>query len=132
MIFDEFVKDKDRNPPAPASEVDAFASHLNAILPPDYLAFLREANGSEGSVGRREKYLVLWPVGDIMRINADYHVQELAPHLLLFGSNGAGEAYAFKLTTNPVTVVSVPFIGMDEEVEWGSSFGEFLRRLALS
>jgi len=132
MMFEEWVRVQDRNPPASASEVEAFVSRLNANLPSDYLTFLREANGAEGSVGPKARYLVLWPVGDIMRINADYHVNEFAPHLLLFGSNGGGEAYAFKLTANPVTVVSVPFIGMDEEVEWGNSFGEFLRRLAQS
>jgi hypothetical protein len=130
MMFEEFVRKRDRNPPAPLSEVARFVSQLAARLPEDYLAFLKEANGAEGGVGQNAKYLVLWQVGDIMRKNAEYHVEEFAPHLLLFGSNGGGEAYAFKLTADPVTVVSVPFIGMDEEVEWGSTFGEFLQRLA--
>ncbi|WP_053059952.1 MULTISPECIES: SMI1/KNR4 family protein [Burkholderia cepacia complex] len=80
-------------------------------LPDDYLTFLREHNGGEGFIDN--EYLMLWRAEDIVTFNEEYEVAEYAPGLLLFGSNGGGEAYAFDTRVSPMQIVEVPFIGMD-------------------
>ena len=45
--------------------------------------------------------------------NRDYEVESYCPELLLFGSSGGGEAYAFDKRSLPWRVVEVPFVGMD-------------------
>lgn len=84
---------------------------LEIDLPGDYLAFLEKHDGGEGFVD--DEYIIIWRAGDIIRFNHEYEVQVYAPDLLLFGSNGGGEAYAFDKRATPMPVVQVPFIGMD-------------------
>lgn len=80
-------------------------------LPDDYLAFLRSHNGGEGFI--ESEYLMLWKAEDIATFNMEYEVADYAPGLLLFGSNGGGEAYAFDTRDSSMRIVQVPFIGMD-------------------
>jgi hypothetical protein len=49
----------------------------------------------------------------LLELNKDYQVDEYAPGLFFFGSNGGGEAFAFDLRTAARPVVAVPFVGMD-------------------
>jgi hypothetical protein len=61
-------------------------------------------------------------------------VAQFAPDLLLFGSDGGGEAYAFDTRESPWGVVKVPFIGMSDRqsiVLLGRSFVEFLGNATL-
>ncbi|MBJ9621825.1 SMI1/KNR4 family protein [Burkholderia multivorans] len=84
---------------------------VESRLPDDYLALMRRHNGGEGFIGN--EYLMLWRVEDIVAFNREYEVAEYAPGLLLFGSNGGGEAYAFDTRDNSMRIVQVPFVGMD-------------------
>jgi len=84
---------------------------LGYSLPKDYEEFLREHNGGEGFVGK--DYLILWKVEELEPFNREYEVDKYAPRLLLFGSNGGGEAYGFDTRSAMLPVVRVPFIGMD-------------------
>ena len=61
-------------------------------------------------------------------------VDKLAPGLLLFGSDGGGEAFAFDARRVPMRVVSVPFIGMAlaDAHELGSSFSAFIQAALIS
>ena len=63
--------------------------------------------------------------------NRDYEVESYCPELLLFGSSGGGEAYAFDKRSLPWRVVEVPFVGMDYSLckEIGGSFSEFIEAL---
>jgi hypothetical protein len=66
-------------------------------------------------------------------MNAGYGVSKFAPHLLLFGTDGGGEAYAFDTRTEPWNVVEVPFIGMGEAalaIVRGCTFADFLKYLS--
>lgn len=119
-----------RNPPAAAQDIDILISESKVSLPPGYVEFMRRSDGAEGPVGRKGRYLVLWPVAEIIRLNEQYHIDEFAPHLLLFGSDGGGEAFAFDRRTDPATIVRAPFVGLDEEVRYGARFDEFLARLS--
>jgi hypothetical protein len=49
-----------------------------------------------------------------------YQLARWAPDLFLFGSDGAGEAFAFDRGTDPVTVVMVPFVGFEPRIALGT------------
>ncbi|WP_426303948.1 SMI1/KNR4 family protein [Acidovorax facilis] len=99
-------------------------------LPVDYKDFLKNTNGGEGFVG--ENYLILWTAEELAQFNNEYQVKDYAPGLVLFGSDGGGEGYAFDTRTIPAPIVRVPFIGMDLAYirPMADSFSEFLNKLA--
>jgi hypothetical protein len=86
-------------------------------------------NSGEGFVGKN--YLRAWPVDELIQSNEHYSVDEAAPGLFLFGSNGGGEAFAFDTRSSPPPIVVAPFIGM----EWNAAitlapdFRSFLQHL---
>jgi len=102
---------------------------LSVKLPGEYVAFLKLANGGEGFLGKQ--YAILWAAEELAKMNEGYEVQKYAPGLLIFGSNGGGEAYGFDTRTYPHQIVQVPFVGMDWSYakSLGESFGEFLKHL---
>jgi len=55
----------------------------------------------------------------------------MPPGLLLFGSDGGGEAYGFDMRTPNKHIVQIPFVGMDwaDAIAMGSRFEEFLDRV---
>jgi RimJ/RimL family protein N-acetyltransferase/cell wall assembly regulator SMI1 len=119
------------NPGIPDNALSLAMKDLGVELPEDYQAFLRKTNGGAGFLG--EAYVSLWRGEELKQKNEDYQVAEFAPGLLIFGSDGGGEAYAFDMHETPWKVVQVPFIGMrDADVAWpmGSSFTEFLKKVA--
>ena len=118
------------NAGASADEINAVASKLKKTLPDDYVAFLGATSGGEGTIG--DSYIMLWSVDKLLELNASYQVDRFAPGLLLFGSDGSGEAFGFDTRSNPWQVVQIPFVGMElEDVEvLASSFYEFLEGLA--
>src|SRR4051794_39295703 len=122
-LFAEF----DGNAPLTTAELEQFRRECDFELPKDYLEFLQRWNGGRGFIGRNG-YVNLRPLGELVESNKAYHVDELAPGLFIFGSNGGSEAFAFDTRTSPMPVVSVQFIGMDlEELwEWGANFTDFL------
>ena len=116
-------------PPAEASAIVAFEVEAGFALPGDYSAFLRKSNGGWGELG--EHYLQLWPVEELLVRNRRYEVEDAAPGLLLFGSDGGGEAFAFDRQRPGAPVVMVPFIPLDrnEAIDIAPTFEEFLERL---
>jgi len=88
------------------------------------------ANGGEGFIG--ENHLILWAAEELAQFNNEYEAQDYAPGLVLFGSDGGGEGYAFDARTIPAPIVQVPFIGMDLMYarQMAGSFSEFVRKLA--
>jgi len=91
---------------------------------------LKKTNGGEGFIG--ENYLILWGVEELVQFNNEYEVQDYAPGLVLFGSDGGGEGYAFDTRKTPTSIVQVPFIGMDLMYARprADSFSEFITKLA--
>jgi cell wall assembly regulator SMI1 len=114
---------------ASADVIHSAESALGVNLPSDYVEFLGRSNGGEGFIGG--SYLVLWKAEELKPFNDDYGADVYAPGLLLFGSDGAGEAYAFDTNSNKWTIVQVPFIGMDLRyaVNLCNNFSEFLQHL---
>ena len=120
-----------RRPPGATDElVVAAQKQLGTDLPEQFVQFLKVTNGPEGYIGENA-YVMLWGVEDLASLNAAYEVQMYAPGLLIFGSDGGGEAYGFDTRNIPWTIVRMPFIGM----EWSmatpiaSTFDEFLEHL---
>jgi len=117
------------NPPASHSAIADLEKSI-AKIPTDYLDFLRTANGGEGFLG--ENYLQLWTAESLPDFNVKYEVAKLAPWLLIFGSNGGGEAFAFDLESMNERIVMVPFTTLDrgDEREVATTFSSFLERVA--
>lgn len=115
---------------ATQDEIDAAEGALGLSLPADYLAFMREHDGGDGFVGKN--YLMLWGVSELEQFNREYRVNEFAPGLLLFGSSGGGEAYAFDTRKSGMPVVRVPFIpmGLRYVRDVARTFAEMLVHLA--
>lgn len=117
---------------APASEgaIQKFEQLSGFVLPEDYVTFLKKSNGGEGFVGDNA-YLILWPVEQLLELNDAYQVPKYAPGLLLFGSDGGGEGFAFDTRLPELPIVSVPFVGMDCSLARpiATSFNGFLEAL---
>jgi SMI1 / KNR4 family (SUKH-1) len=103
---------------------------LCATLPAEYAQFLKLTNGGEGFIGK-SAYLLLWSIEELASTNWSYEVQKYAPGLLLFGSDGGGEAYGFDIRNPQAPIVQVPFVGMDWSLArpMGETFSSFLKRL---
>ena len=119
------------NPPASDDVVESTQMSLGQSIPDNYLKFMREANGGEGSVGG-DSFLMLWKLDELEEFNRDYEVSDYCKGILLFGSSGGGEAFGFDTRQTPWTVIQVPFVGMDESAieKVAGSFSGFLERIA--
>ncbi len=113
---------------------DALRSLRNAFpvpWPEDYLDCLSWSDGVEGYVGGRG-YLWLWSVRDVGRLNAAYCVAELAPGLVLIGSDAGAVGYGFDFASPGYPVVSIEMSAMHRAYffEPEPTFSAFIRRLA--
>lgn len=113
----------------PGASTEALAPLRTVPMPAEYLDFLAWANGGEGFAG--DDYLALWSAEEVSNLNPAYQVDVYAPGLLLFGSSGGGEAFAFDLRCGAWNVVRVPFVGMDLSLadEVAGSFDAFVEQV---
>ena len=127
---DELLKRFTRHPSAADSEIRELEQSSSPLLPAEYLEFLRESNGGQGFVG--DAYLILWKADEVIEFNGLYEIAKYAPGLLLFGSDGGGDAFAFDTRSEPWPIVMVPFIGMglDVALPIAPSFAAFFAALA--
>ena len=125
-MLTEFAASSDGN----EQDVVAVEHEYGTTLPSDYRAFLIAKGGGEGFVGKQ--YVILWRAKEIVPFNQDYEVEEYAPGLLLFGSNGGGEGFAFDLRKQCKDIVAVPFVGMSlkDAKSIAPSFTDFLEKLS--
>jgi len=130
MRLEETLKDWILNAGASEGAIREAVSLLGCPLPADYLQFLREHNGGEGFIANN--YLIVWKIEELNAFNQEYEVGQYAPGLVLFGSSGGGEGYAFDTRDEAMPVVQIPFIGMDLRYAKpvASSFLEALGELA--
>jgi hypothetical protein len=99
-------------------------------LPKDYLAAVAEFGGREGFLG--QTYLRLYRLQELVALNLAYEVASSLPEVIVFGSNGVGEALAFSVGTP--AVVRVPFVPLAAEYvnRQAVNFAEFVRSLGAS
>ena len=91
----------------PADRAESF----NAALPSHLAEFLREHGGNEGFLGG--EYLRLFRLEELATANESYEIGTKLPGLIVFGSNGGGEAYG--LADDGSTIFRIPFIPMDPD-----------------
>lgn len=110
--------------PATPSAIENAEMVFNLKLPADYKAFLQFTNGLEGET--TSSYLVLWSAEELVNLNQAYNVTEFVPNVIIFGSDGAEDAFGFE-TTN-MTIVKFPFVGMGHipNKEISTTFSDFL------
>jgi hypothetical protein len=123
-----FMNDFIAKPPASVEALRTAARDTGKVLPEDYKTFLLEHNGGDGFIGT--DYFILWQAEELSKFNSGYEVSKYAPGLLLFGSNGGGDGFAFDTRTSPYYVMQVPFVGMSaaDEFRVAGSFNELLKR----
>ena len=99
-------------------------------FPSDYLEAVSEFGGREGFLG--DTYLRLYRLDELVALNVAYEVPVFLPEIILFGSNGTGNAFAFPLWKE--VVVQVPFVPLSKGVgkQCSATFGEFVTQLAES
>ena len=104
-------------------------TELSFRLPPEYVSFLKLCDGGEGFIGG--SYVILWKIEELCSMKDAYEVEKYAPGLLIFGSDGGGEAYGFDTRHPGSQIVQVPFIGMNWKVARliATSFEDFLEHL---
>jgi cell wall assembly regulator SMI1 len=129
MNIDDILLDWQLNPGLSYDEIDNVSKNIDLDLPREYRDFVHSHNGGEGFVG--ESYLILWEIGELEKLNRGYEVEKYAPGLLMFGSSGGGEGYAFDMRDNCNTVVGIPFVGMDLDYARiiADNFKDFLIKL---
>lgn len=115
----------------PGASLDAIRDRereLGIEFPPDYVEFMLASNGAEGFVGRGRAYIRIDPIEEITDDRLQHALGESHPGLVVFGSDGAGEAFAFDPRGGETTIVMFPRIGHDEgEVIFQArTFTEFL------
>jgi hypothetical protein len=128
--LDRLLINLNKRDPASAVAIEALEHQLGEKLPVAYVGFLKKTNGGEGFIGK-EAYMILWAVEDIASMNHAYEAQKYTPGLLLFGSDGGGEAFGFDTRSRQWPIVQVPFVGMAWHLAQpiGAAFDEFLVRL---
>ena len=105
-------------------EIKRIEETFKIKLPEDYIEYMKNNNGYTGMIN--EEYYDIWKLKDIVSMNNDYHVQEIFPNLIFFGSNGGDEALAFD-KSNGMCIVIIPFIGTEADKTFVTdSFKEFI------
>jgi hypothetical protein len=123
----------DANGPSTTGIMDGVEAHFGCVLPVQYKRFMGTHDGGEGFIGKQ--YLILWKAAELIDFNRDYEAAKYAPGLLLFGSNGGGEAFAFDTReAESMKIRMVPFIGMSlqDGKLVADTFEDFLTCLAES
>jgi hypothetical protein len=106
----DLQKNFDTTSPATASEIARVEHHFGYLFPDDYKAFLSLTNGLEGSMNG--DYLVLWSTNELIELNQAYQVANFVKHIIIFGSDGAEDAFAFDTAGPDPSIIKLPFIGM--------------------
>lgn len=119
-------------PGASRDDLNDAVHQFRGKLPRDYLDFMAAANGGEGWVGPTRNFLILWRLIDLWSLNRCYQIDIFAPGLIIFGSSGWGDAYAFDRRPGAPLVVTMPFAEMKLEnvTPVSTTFLGFLKALS--
>jgi len=115
---------------ADANDLAGLKHLAKVALPESYLALLRYSNGGEGPLAISPLYFQLDPITVTLQQITDDTFGEFFPGLLVFGSNGGGEAIAFDTRCDapfPIVAFDMTNIDLDESVvSIASDFDAFL------
>lgn len=125
----EITKSLKKSAGASKSSLDKIASKAKISLPNDYVKFMLTTDGAEGPIGKNS-YTAIWSAEEVITLNEDYDVDEYAPGILLFASDGGNIGYAFDMRTERIQVVSVDLLDLSLSASLGATFSEFLEHLS--
>lgn len=130
-VIDVHLKGLERHEGARPEEIASLRDSLPGPWPEDYFDCLRSSNGLEGYVGGRG-YLWLWGTGELLKRNIAYHVQELLPSVVLFGSDAGPIGFGFDRSSPKIRVVSIELSGLHRDYvqHRADSFSSFIEQLA--
>lgn len=118
-------KDFDFNNPPTDSDV----SEINGVqLPQDYLDFVSENGGGEGSLGE-EGYLQLWAPDELEEQNGFYETRELLPNCVLIGTDLSGAMFGVNDRGEYFAIPNDMGLDAEEIVILCRSFEEFAEKL---
>jgi hypothetical protein len=117
----------DKNNPPTTKEVESFLKEIKFKLSIGFIDFFKETNGAD--ISSDQKYILLWPLTDMIQLNKEYNVDVYAPEFFIFGSDGGDTAYAIEKKTG--YIFEMPFIGMSKEeaVIICQSFSDFIKSI---
>lgn len=98
---------------------------MTIALPVELKDFISELGLFEGCTRNDSAgYVVLWPIDDIPKSNAQIEIETYAPGFLAFAGDGGGEIFAFDTAG---AVYMLPLVGLapDEAIMIARSFAEF-------
>lgn len=125
-----YMSEMDFTDPSEETAIAAVEAELNISFPQQYWDFMLTTNGAEGPLGENA-YLTIWPMEEIVSLNAEYGVSKFTPGLLYFGSDGGGTAYAFDFRDEIPVIVGFPFdsIEIEDAEKIADTFEEFISAL---
>jgi hypothetical protein len=88
-LFSNFIK----KPGAEKRDAPRACTAFKLNPPTDYLDVLHFSTDGEGLI--QQSYLRLYSIEALISLNEAYQVIRFAPGLVIFGSNGSGEAFGF-------------------------------------
>ncbi|OGX81171.1 hypothetical protein [Hymenobacter coccineus] len=106
----------------------AFLNAIDFELPNNYLIEL-PTHADQVFDFEEGKYLELWALVDLIKINHDYNADENYPGFFLIGTDDGGEACAIEKKTGSLYII--PFIGSlpEDAIFVGNSFQELMEYL---
>ncbi|MBO9609555.1 MAG: SMI1/KNR4 family protein [Paenibacillaceae bacterium] len=124
----------DLNQPADLQMIRKAEEELAIHFPDEFIEFLQYSNGASGYVGESDNQLNVWGVYELKDEHTNYRVEKYAPGLVLFGSDGVGNAYAFDTRNANLPVVTIPFVPLrlSEVKPCKPSFFDFIKALGSS
>jgi hypothetical protein len=126
----ELTAELTKSPGASLAVIRDREAELGITFPDDYVEFMLSSNGGEGFVGGDRLYVQIDPIEEMMNDDLREGLARERRGLVVFGSDGAGEAFAFDTRGDEVRIVMFPWVGVDEKEVFpqGRTFTEFLRR----
>ena len=126
LSLNELRKNFDTESPATHSEIARMEKYFGYLFPADYKEFLSLTNGLEGCIN--DEYLVLWGTHELIELNIAYQVKDFVKDVIIFGSDGAEDAFAFDVANPSPFIIKLPFIGMGHiaNERLAGTFEEFL------
>lgn len=123
-----YLDNFDRNEKIDITRILEVEKELKVKFPIDYVDFMQEFNDGEGFVGK--EYLIMYKMHEIIEVNDDCQVSEYVPGIILFGSNGGGEHFAFDYRGSEIKYIIIPsMLDYDDIIIQSTTLKAFFKRL---
>ena len=100
-------------------------------FPVDYVDLVCQFSGGEGFLANG-RFLRLYDVGELASINSAFDVERFAPGLLIIGSDGGGQSYAYDTRGGAMGIVAFDDadISLESARLLGTTLKEFIAALS--